>query len=176
MTKPMTWLLAVVACASLPSSAREVFRTADENGVVSFSDVASPGAEVIEVAAEPVPDDGFERQRRIIEQQLAVAKALEESRLAREEARAKRQEAFAAAQPPVIQAVPVGGTYVSSLGYRHGYFRHLVPPGHAWKPGHPGRGPHPSRPVDPSAGAGQDGGSRLDPPSRPVPLPPLEPR
>jgi hypothetical protein len=149
-----------------------VFRTADENGVVSFSDVASPGAEVIEVASGPVPEDWIDRQQRIIEQQLAVAKVLEESRLAREEARTKRLAALAAARPPVVQPVPVRRTYVGGVGYWHAYSRHPRP-GHPWKPGHPDWGPHPSLPIEPSPGGGR---GRLDPPSRPVPLPPLEPR
>lgn len=163
----------LTALLALPgyASAREVFRTQDEDGVVSFSDVASPEAEVIVVTSAPVPENSIERQQRIIEQQLEVAKALEESRLAREASRIRRLEALAAARPQVIEAPPIRRTYVGGVGYWQTY------PWHGpWKPGYPGwRPPRPSLPIEPPP-EGHTGGGRLDPPSRPVPLPPLQPR
>jgi hypothetical protein len=164
-------LVTALLTLSVNASAREVFRTQDDDGVVSFSDVASPGAEVIVVTSPTVPENSIERQQGIIEQQLAVAKALEESRLAREESRTRRLEALAATRPQVIQAPPVRRTYVGGVGYWQTY------PWHGpWKPGHPGwRPPYPSLPIEPPPD-GHTGGGRLDPPSRAVPLPPLQPR
>lgn len=157
----------VLLVTSVPLSAREVFRAEDENGVVSFSDVASPGAEVILLASAEVGEDTFARQQRIIEQQLSVAKSLEESRLAREAARTRRLEALASARPrTVYYREPERTRYVGGVYRRH--WR----PDYPWKPGHPGmRPPHPSLPIQPPPGGHR---TRLNPPSRTVPLPPLK--
>jgi hypothetical protein len=162
-------LLVMLLVAAGPLSAREVFRAEDENGVVSFSDVASPGAEVILLASAQVREDTFARQQRIIEQQLSVAKSLEESRLAREAARTRRLEALANARPrTVYYREPDRTRFVG------GVYRHHWRPGYPWKPGHPGvRPPHPSLPIEPPPGGGGHG-TRLNPPSRTVPLPPLK--
>ena len=76
-----------------PGLAQTVYRHVDENGVVSFSDVATEGAESLTLAVSEPPEDALSNQQALIEQQLSVAKALEESRLAREDARTRRIEA-----------------------------------------------------------------------------------
>lgn len=157
--------LVIVICfasSAVTALSQEVFRTEDENGVVSFSDVASPGAEVLLLASTSTSEDTFARQQKIIDQQLAVAKSLEESRLAREAARTERLQALAAVQPQTVYyREPERTRYVG------GFYRHHWRPGHPWKPGHPGvRPPRPVHPIEPGPG----GGGRLNPPSRTVPL------
>jgi len=145
---------------SLPAvaGAQTVYRHVDENGVVSFSDVETDGAEVMDLEVAAVREGAMVEQREMIDQQLAVAKVLEESRLAREDARTRRLEALAA-QPETVyyreedRSRHVGGSW--------GYWGR---PGWPNRPGHPG---HPGKPVHPIAPPPEF------PPSRPVPLPPL---
>jgi len=162
-------VLMALCWSPITAAAQEIFRTEGDNGVVSFSDIASDGAELIVLPSVVVAGDTFARQQQLIDQQLAVARALEQSRLAREAARTRRLEAIAAAAPrTVVYQQPertryVGGSFSYShkrWGYRPGY------------PGHPGhRPPHPSHPIAPPSGGG-----RLNPPSRPVPMLPLKGR
>ena len=101
-------VLAVMVAAPLQAgqAPSEIYVSTGSYGEVSFSDVAAPGAERLEVEViEPAGDPLAEMERRI-EQTLAVAKALEVSRLEREkaraEARARAAEARAEAAPGVI--------------------------------------------------------------------------
>jgi hypothetical protein len=164
-------LLMVVSAAAGSASAREIYRTTDPDGVVSFSDTVSPGAEVLHIEAAPVSESTRARQQQMIDQQLAVAKSLEASRLAREAARTERLKALAAAQPRTVFYQQPETRYVGSV-YRKRW------PWHPGYPGHPGvRPPYPVHPIAPPPGGGSGhGGSRLDPPSRTVPLPPLKSR
>jgi len=152
-----------LACLCLPGmlQAQEVFRSVDENGVVHFSDVASAGAQRLQLPSASVPEGSMARQQAIIDQQLTVAKSLEESRLAREAARTERIKALADARPPTVyyrETTRYVGGYGNHWGSRPGY------------PGHPGvRPPFPVHPIEPPPG----GGGRLDPPSRPVKFPSL---
>ena len=153
-------------CYAASAFGQDVFRSTDEHGVVSFSDIETQGAERLILAQAPVqaPDQesSIAHQQAIIDQQLAVAKSLEDSRLARLDARTRRLEALAAAQPQTIYyREPDRIRYVGGYWNRWGY-----------GPGHPGRpGVHPPRPVHPIAPP-PGGGSRLNPPSRKVPFGP----
>jgi len=165
----------LVLCLSGSALAQEIFRTQDENGVVGFSDVASTNAERLVITNPPVPADAMANQQRIIDQQLAVAKVLEESRLAREDARTRRLEALAAAQPRTVyyrepeRTRYVGGIY-SRSSYRHR--RWGYGPGNG-KPTHPGvRPPHPSLPIVRPPGHGHGRSSKQ--PGMSVSLPPLK--
>ncbi|MFV2090527.1 MAG: DUF4124 domain-containing protein [Pseudomonadales bacterium] len=159
-------LVLSLLAAPLLAVGQEIFRTEDENGVVSFSDVATDGAEVMTLPVAPVTADAVETQQRMIDQQLMVAKALEESRLARQEARTNRLQALAATQPRTIyyrEEDQYG--YFGGYSYYGPYWDHY--PGFD-RPGHPGVGPpHPSQPINPPHGPPGK------PPSVPVPLPPL---
>lgn len=154
-----TVLLAVLPFCSVPILAQTVYRHVDENGVVTFSDVAMEGAESMTLEVSEPPAGAFDDQQALIEQQLAVAKALEESRLAREDARTRRLEAQARSQPQTVyyreadRQRYVGGRW--GWGWP-GY------PSHPGYPGHPGKPVHPIVPP-PEA-----------PDTRPVPLPPLK--
>jgi hypothetical protein len=155
-------LALIVLCLPAAAGAQTVYRHVDENGVISFSDVETDGAEVMDLEVATVRESAMAEQRELIDQQLAVAKALEESRLAREDARTRRLEALAAVQPKTVYYREADRTrYVDgSWGYwgRPGWPNR---PGHPGYPGHPGK---PVHPIEPPPDA---------PPSRPVPLPPL---
>ena len=145
--------------SAAPAVAQTVYRHVDENGVVSFSDVATEGAETLTLEVSAPREEAFTEQQALIDQQLAVAKALEESRLAREEARIRRLEAQANTQPQTVYYREADRTRY--VGGRWGWGW----PGYPSHPGHPG---HPGKPVHP-----------IEPPpelpdTRPVPLPPLK--
>jgi hypothetical protein len=141
----------LLPCAAV---AQTIYRHIDENGLISFSDVATEGAESLTLEVSEPRENAFDEQQALIEQQLTVAKALEESRLAREDARTRRIEAQAKSQPQTVyhreddRQRYVGGRW----GWWGGY------PGY---PGHPGKPVHPIEPPP------------QKPPTRPVPLPPL---
>ena len=176
----MRWIAAAVLTLALPTalSAEQVYRSVDEHGVASFTDYPVPGAQ--EIALDPVPANA-ERARAsaaMIEQQLEVAKALEDSRLARRKAETEREAVRAASQPQTIY-YPVErdtGGYWGWPGY--GY-RPPHRPGHPgvrppYRPGHPGVRPPfkpvvpPNRPVAP--GPWRPGHSG-PPPSQSRPMP-----
>lgn len=145
-------LLALILI-STPTFAQTVYKRVDENGVVSFSDVETDGAQSMTLPVSVPNENAQHEQQTLIEQQLTVAKALEESRLAREAARTKRMEARARSQPQTVYYREEDRTRY--VGGRWGW---------GW-PGHPG---HPGKPVHP-----------IEPPptvpdTRPVPLPPLK--
>ena len=144
---------AVLGLILLPSAAlaQTVYRHVDEDGLVSFSDVATEGAESLTLEVSEPRENAFDEQQALIEQQLTVAKALEESRLAREDARTRRIEAQAKSQPQTVY-------------YREDDRRRYVGGGWGWWGGYPG---HPGKPVHPIEPPPQK------PPTRPVPLPPL---
>lgn len=151
--------MAVLLMSGAPVvKAQTIYRSVDENGVVSFSDVETDGSRQMQVITPPVRESAQEEQRALIEQQLAVAKSLEESRLARDAARTRRLEAVAATQPKTVYYREddqryLGGSWGWGWGHR---------PGHPGYPIRPGRPPGPAHPIQPP----------LRPPSRPVPFPP----
>ena len=148
-------LIGALLCIATPALAQTVYRHVDENGIVSFSDVETDGAESMTLAVSTPREDAFDEQEALIEQQLTVAKALEESRLAREDARIRRLEAQAKSQPETVY-------------YREDDRRRYVGGHWGWGwPGYPAHPGHPGKPVHPIEPPPQV------PPSRPVPLPPL---
>jgi hypothetical protein len=80
---------------------QDVFVGLGEHGEMSFSDEASPGARRVSVTVPEPAAGAVEETERRIEQTLRVAKALEQSRLAREEARARARQRPAAVAPAV---------------------------------------------------------------------------
>ena len=120
-------LIVCLALVSITPSvfADAVFRTTGEYGEVSFSDVELPGAKQIDVSVTVVDPARIADQQTIIEQQLRVAKALEESRLARQAAATERLLAIAAARPQIVYVEPQ--EYRSTNGY---YFPRRLPRQH----------------------------------------------
>jgi hypothetical protein len=166
-----TWLLLVTLAGMGEVAAGEIYRTVDENGVVGFSDVSSEGAVRMEIPETQVSEERFVRQQAVIDQQLAVARSLEESRLAREAARIRRLEALAAARPDtVIYQQPVETRYAGGVYRRH--WRYWPGYGRPIRPGHPGKPGHPANPVHPiaSPAGGGHSGSRV---SQKLPMLPL---
>jgi len=132
-------------------AAEEIYRTVSADGVASFTDFPVPGAEVLEVDPVPANAQRAEDSARLIEQQLEVAKALEESRLARRKAETDRQAALAASQPQTIY-YPVE----RDTGY-WGWPGYGFRPGAGHRPGRPGVRPpyrpgYPSQPIAPGPG------------------------
>jgi hypothetical protein len=98
-------LLGSAAVAGWAQPSQEIYVSTGEHGETTFSDVAGPSAERVEVAtSEPAENSLAELERRI-QQTLTVANALEESRLAREKARAEARAAAAAQAQPEPQVV-----------------------------------------------------------------------
>jgi hypothetical protein len=149
------WTVALLL-TSTPVLGQTVYRHVDENGIVSFSDVETEGAETMTLEVSAPRERAFDEQQALIDQQLAAAKALEESRLAREDARIRRLEAQAKSQPKTVYYRDDDRRRY--VGGRWGWPGYPVHPGH---PGHPGKPVHPIEPPPEL------------PPSRPVPLPPL---
>jgi hypothetical protein len=138
---------------STQTLAQTVYRNVDENGVVSFSDVETEGAESMTLEVTAPRENALDEQQALIEQQLTVAKALEESRLAREESRIRRLEAQARSQPQTVYHREEDRRRYTGGRWGWGW------PGY---PGHPGK---PVHPIEPPPQA---------PNTRPVPFPPLK--
>lgn len=174
--------LVVLLCLSLNAAAgwaEEIYMTTDDNGVTSFTDFPVSGAQIIDVDPIAADPEQAATSQALIDQQLSVANALEESRLAREKARTERLAALAASQPQTIYypverdigywGSPAYGYWPGYPGNRPGYrppgFR---PPGFrppAFRPpGH--RPPVPEHPMEPG-GPGQPGQAPSQ--SRPMP-------
>ncbi len=145
--------LFALLCLATPALSQTVFKHVDENGVVSFSDVETEGAESMTLTVSEPPANAQQEQQALIEQQLTVAKALEESRLAREDARTRRMEAQAKAQPKTVYYREEDRNRYWGGGWGWGWSGHPRPPG------------RPVHPIAPPPSA---------PDSRPVPLPPLK--
>jgi hypothetical protein len=166
---PVEWLVVLLAAVLFAQSGRaqEVYISTDDQGVASFTDFPVPGAQVVVLETIPADPEQALTSQEMIDQQLAVAKSLEESRLAREKAYTERLEALAAGRPqtyyyPVERDI----TYWGVPGYGYWPGNPGRPP---WRPGYrpPGlrpphhRPPGPSQPIEPGP-----------PPSQSRPMPP----
>lgn len=125
----LTLLVLAPAVRAEPAQ-RDVFVTTGEHGEVSFSDVATPGAERRTLPAIERDDDALAELDRRIQQTLEVARVLEEARLAREKSRAEARAA--AAPPPAIVTVeeryaPYPYVYAPSRHPRFGPHRRHKP-------------------------------------------------
>jgi hypothetical protein len=135
--RPVLWL-GVLGCMlgapwSMASTrAQEVFVARGEHGEMSFSDEERPGARKVTVTVPEPASGAIEEAERRIEQTLRVARALEQSRLAREEARARARAPAAA------------GTSGGYQGYqRNDYLaQHVIRPAYPYLPPHR-HPPHP---------------------------------
>ena len=135
-----------------------VYKSVDEQGVVSFSDVPpenSSAVEQLEINAPQANSTGEYLEN--LEAMRETTDRMAEDRRAREKHRAEmrelaaRTEAYEAASRPQVVEV---NRYVP--GYSSGYYRHGYRPGHPpWRPGH---GPKPEHPI-------------IRPPVQPIPQP-----
>jgi len=157
----------LAACLAAPAVvAEEVYRSVDENGVVSFSDVETEDAVRLNLPDTVIREDALAELEARIALQLQVAQALEASRLAREAARTERLEALADSEDRTIYYREEDrDQFLDGWGYwGSGYWG-----GGGYRPGHrpDHRPPVPVHPIEPPPD--------VQPPSRPVPLPPLKP-
>jgi hypothetical protein len=125
----ITLIIAWGAAAAVRAETHhQVYVYTGENGEVSFSDVAAPGAEPVELTPPEAPPGAMADLQQRIEQTLRVAKALEQSRLAREAARAQARRQAAAdvrTEPQVIyQDQHVDYPYVLQNPYDQRFPRH----------------------------------------------------
>ncbi len=125
----------LAALAALPAGAAEpgatltqdIYISTGEHGEVSFSDVAQAGAERVQVTVPRRPsDEALAESQRRIEQDLAVADALEKSRLAREKARAEARAQVPSEPEVIYQDSDVIWPYsfghrMHHIGSRHGH-------------------------------------------------------
>ncbi len=120
-----------------------VYKTVDEQGVVSFSDVPPDGGtsvEQVEVHA-PAPQptgeylENLEAMRETTDRMAEDRRAREKHRAEMRELAARTEAHRAASEPQVVQVE----RYLPSYG--GGYYRPGMPP---WRPGH---GPRPQPPI-----------------------------
>lgn len=76
-----------------PTHAQQIYKWADENGTVHYSDRPDPNAQTEQILIKPGPDSGAdETPDEAIKRLQATSNELEASRQQRETARAKEQE------------------------------------------------------------------------------------
>lgn len=127
---------------SPPLAAATVYRTVDDNGVVSFSDTRPPGETTVETlhieAPAPQPDStGQERLQAMRETTDRMAA----DRREREKHRAELRQLQAQSQPQYVTEYLTPPLYTGSYGgyYRRNHYR----PGNGQRPG---IGPRPEHP------------------------------
>lgn len=117
--------------------ATTVYKTVDENGVVSFSDSSSEGenAQVMHIATPPTQPAGD--QAANLEAMRETTDRMAEDRREREKHRAELREL--ASTPPSTAAPSYIDSYSTTVG--GGYY---YPPGNPpWRPGHRPKPEHP---------------------------------
>lgn len=135
-------------------STRTVYVSTGDHGELSFSDRAAPDARAVELEVTPGADDALAEMERRIEQNLTVANALEQSRVAREKARADARAELAAAEarsaPPVVYRDRyVDYPYVFRPPYRRHHGRWQGDGDGSWSGGRPDRGAGEAPPREP---------------------------
>ena len=122
--------------------AAEVYRSTGPYGEVLYSDVETPGAEAVTVDTPPAASG---TGGDWVAETLAVAEALETSRLAREAAAAERREAYRKQQVVSAPVASEEDRRVYGPPYAYPYY---WGPGYPYRPGNrPGRPSH--RPAHP---------------------------
>lgn len=138
-----SWLPALALLCSLPGLAATVYRSVDENGVVSFSDTRPE----VETPVDTLQIDGRAPQVSEAEQQRLkdmrdTTDRMAADRMAREKHRAQMRQLQAKAQPQYPAQYPdyYDPVYVGSSGYSR-YSRYPVR--RPWRPGYRARPEHP---------------------------------
>lgn len=137
MTRARRHVLPLLAlCVSVPLGATTVYRSVDDDGVVSFSDVKpdSGPADTLHIDTPPAqPDDA---QRQHLEEMRATTDRMVADRRAREKHRAEMRQLQTANEPPPTPQYEPDPPYFG--GYWGGHRR--------WHPGHRTHPVHPVRP------------------------------
>lgn len=144
--------LTCVAAAAVAAESTTIYRRVGPDGVVTFSDEPSEGAQAVEIVVDRPHEEDVARTQSMHEQQLEMGQLLEESRRADEDARAQQREldieraraeaARAAAEASAAYDDDDEG-YIWGPWYGPGY--------PSWRPddGRPGPGPGPRPPHPP---------------------------
>jgi len=126
-------LLLLLLLPALSTRATTVYRSVDENGVVSFTDTRPQDArevETLEINTPPAQPDDLQQER--LEAMRATTDRMAAERRAREKHRAELRQLQARSQPQVVEYAPEPPTFVSGFwGGRH------FKPGTGHRPGHP---------------------------------------
>ena len=141
------FLIAVLLCAQ-QALAERVYITQGDFGEASFSDVALPGSQAIDLeVGDPSAEEVVHSQQRA-QVTADLAAELADARRARAEVRARQRAALVAQAPPAL--LPPEETEVRYLyPYAHRPFLHR--PGIGPGRGHPGRPPRPPKgPMQPA--------------------------
>ena len=138
-----------------PGLATTVYKTVDENGVVSFSDTSTEaGAEVLEITV--APPRSVENHLKNLEAMRKTTDRMADDRREREKHRAQLKEMEARSVPPLQPAYNEGATVISG-----GYY---YPPGRPpWRPGYRPKPEHPIvyPPLRPDSNAFRGANSQL---------------
>lgn len=139
------WVPVVLMLCSLPAVADTVYRTVDENGVVSFSDARPDGDGPVEtmVIDIPQPQPGEEQQERLQDMRETTDRMVAD-RMAREKHRAEMRKMqaetdarTAARDYPDYPQYPDSSTVYSGYGGYYNYPRRRPRYGHRPRPVHP---------------------------------------
>lgn len=133
------FLLAMLLACSTTSLATTVYKTVDENGVVSFSDTPTEAdAEVVKIATPPAQSP--EKHLADLEAMRETTDRMAEDRREREKHRAELRQLAAQNSIPQYPVQPVSNDYYYPI-YSPRY------PGNGRPPYHPGHRPEPEHPI-----------------------------
>jgi hypothetical protein len=137
------WLPALVLLCCLPAGAATVYRTVDENGVVSFSDMRPAGDTPVEtmVINAQAPQASEAAQQRLQDMRETTDR-MAADRMAREKHRAEIRQLQAQAQPRYDYQYPRESN-PQYLGFSSGYSGYSSYPSRPWRRSHKRRSQHP---------------------------------
>jgi hypothetical protein len=141
--KKQRWLPALVLLCCVPVSAATVYRTVDENGVVSFSDMRPAGAATVEtlVINAQAPQVSEAAQQRLQDMRETTDR-MATDRMAREKHRAEMRQLQAQTQPRYDYPYPRESN-PQYLGFSSGYSGYSSYPSRPWRRSHKRRPQHP---------------------------------
>ena len=144
------WLVPLFGFASLPVAAATVYRTVDDNGVVSFSDTRPEGALEVDTLQIDAQDPQLTQQDLDrLEDMRETTDRMAEDRRAREKHRAELRQLQSASRAQQTYQQPFEGessdysSGYSGTSYWGGYYGYPTRP---WRPGRPQRPHYPLRP------------------------------
>lgn len=139
-----SWLPGLALLCCLPGLTATVYRSVDENGVVSFSDTAPAGDTPVDtLVIDARTPEVSEAEKQRLEDMRDTTDRMAADRMAREKHRAEMRQLQAQTQQQ-YQA-PYPQTYDPGyVGYSSGYSRsYKYPRRRPWRPGHKPRPEHP---------------------------------
>ena len=112
------WLLSLALLCTAPTLATTVYRTVNEDGSVTFSDVPpqSGSADIIEI--EPPPPQPDDKQQQRLEDMRATTDRMAQARRAREKHRAELRKLHADSEPRYVNRYLPDPVYIGSYPRR----------------------------------------------------------